>query len=136
MALWLRYKEGGDLYSRRFDELELFQRGEVAREEVESGRGTLIEHRLWRRKQYYVTIGADVLSDLAAYEGMTNLEFMDNFWEGSVRYLSLSTSGTVPPDGEFVAVVCGSGVAPKEFIENHHGLPSYTLTLRQKYATP
>ena len=56
--------------------------------------------------------------------------------EGSVRYLSLSTSGTVPPDGEFVAVVCGSGVAPKEFIENHHGLPSYTLTLRQKYATP
>lgn len=129
---WLRYKNAGVAVSRRFVFLSRYRRSVTEREETVTLRGTQIEHLLSKRYQYELTVGANLLADTTVTEGLTNLQFMDAFWEAEERFIANDSGTSVPADATFIAVAVGSGVSPLEFLEGHKALPSYTLTLVEK----
>lgn len=129
---WLRYKNGGVAVSRRFVLLTRYRRSLTEREEAITLRGTRLEHLLSKRYQYEITVGANLLADTAVVDGLTNLQFMDNFWEAEECFIANDSGLTVPNDNSFAEVTVGSGVSPVEFIEGNKLLPSYTLTLIEK----
>ena len=132
MALWLRYKNGGLTLSRRLETIShLPSATDATREQGETLRGYRYDHLLWRHRTHQITIGANVLySATLDTNGLTALEFMDGFWEAEQRFLSLATGETEP--GDFVAVRTDGGVSPREYVEGHKLLPSYTLTITEK----
>jgi hypothetical protein len=97
---------------------------------VEAGR-TLREmdyaHVRSVREVYPLVIGA---SELRAPD---SLAFMNDFWTSQQQWIAIDASATVPDDADFIAVTRTGGTAPIDYLEGAAALPTYTLTLTEKY---
>lgn len=129
---WLRYKNGGVAVSRRFVLLTRYQRSVTEREESVTLRQTRIGHLLSKRLQYEISIGANLLADTTVTEGLTNWQFVENFWEAEEQFIANESGLSVPGDGSFIEVTVGGGVSPVEFLEGSKALPTYQFTLVEK----
>lgn len=130
--IWLRYIDSdvsaGAPQSRRINDLVNYDRPDVELVSGRTLRSTGYQHRISHRLTYEVSIGADVLSVSGAKA------FVIAFWVAQQRFISLSTSETVPADETFIAIdLDGDGEMPLEFVEGATFLPTTTLKLIEKY---
>lgn len=126
--IWLRYKTGATTESRRINELLCRGVDDVNRLQGKNLRGHFYDTVLDERTIYTLEVGADELAVPACRT------FMSAFFCGRQRWLSLSTSSTVPADETFIPVIITGGTDPLTFFEEHDGLPSVIYTLTEKNA--
>lgn len=125
--IWLRYQNGATVTSRRVKAQVVRTTPEARVEAGTTLREMDYEHLRSKRNVYPMTIGASELRAPASFA------FMNEFWTAEQRWIALSESATEPLDAEFVAVNRGGGLAPIDFLDGAGGLPSYSLTLTEKY---
>lgn len=132
--MWLAYYNGSTTFVQAFNATASYDRDENTLEIGRTLRQVEYAHQLSHRRIYEITISADELATPANYA------FMRAFWNASQWWLSLRSDATTPafgsannPDTEFVSVRIDGGLSPVEFINGHKLLPSFTLTLTERF---